>query len=80
MRTSPSASRRLVASIALALSMTTGVFVDGQAPTPAGKAVADIDRIWNNDVQIEYACHEGNYALPDILRGARSEEKTGRPY
>ena len=23
----------------------------------------------------EYACHEGNYALPDILRGARYEEK-----
>jgi len=25
----------------------------------------------------EYACHEGNYALPDILRGRRAEE-TGR--
>jgi hypothetical protein len=23
----------------------------------------------------EYACHEGNYALPDILRGARYQEK-----
>jgi hypothetical protein len=23
----------------------------------------------------EYACHEGNYALPDILRGARFQEK-----
>ncbi len=23
----------------------------------------------------EYACHEGNYAMTDILRGARSEEK-----
>ena len=23
----------------------------------------------------EYACQEGNYALPDILRGARYEEK-----
>jgi len=22
----------------------------------------------------EYACHEGNYALADILRGARTEE------
>ena len=23
----------------------------------------------------EYACHEGNYALPGILAGARAEEK-----
>jgi hypothetical protein len=23
----------------------------------------------------EYACHEGNYALPDILRGARFQEQ-----
>jgi len=22
----------------------------------------------------EYACHEGNYALPNILRGARLQE------
>jgi hypothetical protein len=28
-----------------------------------------------NDRVFEYACHEGNYALPDILRGARAEEK-----
>jgi hypothetical protein len=26
----------------------------------------------------EYACHEGNYALPGILAGARKEEKAGR--
>jgi hypothetical protein len=23
----------------------------------------------------EYACHEGNYALPGILAGAREEER-----
>ena len=23
----------------------------------------------------EYACHEGNYALGNILRGARTEER-----
>jgi hypothetical protein len=23
----------------------------------------------------EYACHEGNYALPNILAGARAKEK-----
>jgi hypothetical protein len=26
----------------------------------------------------EYACHEGNYALPDILKGARQAEREGR--
>jgi hypothetical protein len=28
-----------------------------------------------SDRVFEYACHEGNYALQDILRGARSEER-----
>jgi hypothetical protein len=28
----------------------------------------------------EYACHEGNYALPHILAGARAKEKQGLPY
>ena len=34
-----------------------------------------------NDLQYEYACHEGNYALPGILAGARSEEEcvAGKP-
>jgi hypothetical protein len=28
------------------------------------------------DAQIyEYACHEGNYAMPNILSGARQEEQ-----
>jgi hypothetical protein len=31
------------------------------------------------DRVFEYACHEGNYALGDILRGARFEEK-GKPH
>jgi hypothetical protein len=26
----------------------------------------------------EYACHEGNYALPGILAGARKDEREGR--
>jgi len=30
------------------------------------------------DMVYEYACHEGNYALPGILAGARAEEKHGR--
>ena len=27
---------------------------------------------------LEYACHEGNYAMPGILAGAREEERTGK--
>jgi hypothetical protein len=27
----------------------------------------------------EYACHEGNYGLEFILRGARAEEKERQP-
>ena len=30
------------------------------------------------DMVYEYACHEGNYALPGILAGAREEEKKGK--
>jgi hypothetical protein len=33
----------------------------------------ELDRNYNN---FEYACHEGNYALEDILSGAREEETT----
>jgi hypothetical protein len=28
----------------------------------------------------EYACHEGNYALPSILAGARRAEKDGKTF
>ena len=31
-----------------------------------------------HDMVYEYACHEGNYALPGILAGAREEEKKGK--
>jgi len=27
---------------------------------------------------LEYACHEGNYGLPNTLRGVRADEKSGR--
>jgi hypothetical protein len=30
------------------------------------------------DVMFEYACHEGNYGLMDILAGARAAEKSTR--
>jgi hypothetical protein len=29
-----------------------------------------------NEIMYEYACHEGNYALVDVLRGARVQEAT----
>ena len=32
----------------------------------------------SKDLIYEYACHEGNYALPGILAGAREEERQGR--
>ena len=31
------------------------------------------------DQMYEYACHEGNYGLPNILQGARYEERTAAP-
>jgi hypothetical protein len=34
--------------------------------------------LYRTDEQIyEYACHEGNYAMPGILAGAREQEKSG---
>ena len=33
-----------------------------------------------DDQLYEYACHEGNYALPGILAGARQLERDGRPH
>ena len=35
---------------------------------------------WNlsRDKIYEYACHEGNYALPGILGGARAAEREGK--
>ena len=30
------------------------------------------------DPIFEFACHEGNYSMGGILRGARLEEKTGQ--
>jgi hypothetical protein len=42
------------------------------APVKGEEALnATKDRVY------EYACHEGNYALPGILAGARAEEKKG---
>ena len=29
----------------------------------------------NHELMYEYACHEGNYAVPGILAGARKQEK-----
>ena len=34
----------------------------------------------SNEPLYEYACHEGNYALPGILAGARKLEAEGRPH
>ena len=29
-------------------------------------------------LQFEYACHEGNYSIANVLRGARAEELATR--
>ena len=36
---------------------------------------ARIPMRWNELLLFEYACHEGNYAMPNILGGARQEER-----
>ena len=36
---------------------------------------AEIPMVATNGQMFEYACHEGNYGMPDILRGARFAEK-----
>ena len=46
------------------------------------------NQIWGGEMSLnisreplyEYACHEGNYALPGILAGARQLEREGRPH
>ena len=32
----------------------------------------------DKELMMPYECHEGNYAMTNILSGARAEEKTGR--
>ncbi len=39
---------------------------------------AQLPMTWSDERIYEYACHEGNYALPDILRGARYQEQQGK--
>jgi hypothetical protein len=46
---------------------------DPTAFATAWTAVLPMTR--TTDRLFEYACHEGNYALPDILRGARYQER-----
>ena len=46
---------------------------------------AAYDQVWRGELPLrktdaaiyEYACHEGNYAMPGILAGARLEESEG---
>jgi hypothetical protein len=45
-------------------------------PTTWTKPWTEMIRLRRSDEQLyEYACHEGNYALPGILAGARAQEK-----
>jgi len=49
---------------------------DGAAYTQPWKGEVPLRA--TNDHIYEYACHEGNYALPGILAGAREAEKKGK--
>ena len=70
------------------LSIAPGDFVTIMGPSGAGKStllsiLGMLDAAWTgeytwpatNEHIYEYACHEGNYALTDILKGARLREK-----
>jgi hypothetical protein len=37
---------------------------------------AQIPMQWTALPILEYACHDGHYAMPNILRGARQEERS----
>ena len=39
---------------------------------------ASIDMVMSDGPIFEFACHEGNYGLANILAGARAEEREGR--
>src|SRR6266550_714113 len=42
-------------------------------------AVIPISRLQDGTKIYEYACHEGNYAMPNLLSGARAEAKKAAP-
>ena len=40
---------------------------------------AELPMTKNENPMFEYACHEGNYSLMNVLAGARSEENAPKP-
>jgi len=74
--------RRLAAASAQQRASIVGVVQDGSGAVMPG--VTTFTRPWTAQLPMtkteerifEYACHEGNYSLPDILRGARFQERT----
>ena len=51
-----------------------GVTVDDPA-TFTKPWTASIPMVRSNDRLFEYACHEGNYSLTNMLKGSRAEDK-----
>jgi hypothetical protein len=43
-------------------------------------AVIPISRLSDETQIYEYACHEGNYAMPNLLSGGRADAKKKRPH
>ena len=48
----------------------------GSLSRNAAPWTARIPMKWTELPMFEYACHEGNYAMPNILGGARLEERS----
>jgi hypothetical protein len=48
---------------------------DPKTFTKPWTAVIPISRLADDTQIYEYACHEGNYAMRNILSGARADEK-----
>ena len=72
--------KKLMAAISLSALVAPGVAAQN-APTKAP------DKLWSFALNLtkdssqgvfEYACHEGNYAMKNILSAARAEEQKGR--
>ena len=62
-------NHRFLTTIALVILLAAPLFA--QAP----KTWIPPKTPWGDPELLEYACHEGNYAMSDILSGARAAEK-----
>ena len=78
-RARQSEKRRMIERFTIldAGTLKYAVTVDDPETYTAQWTVAFPYRRDNNYQQFEYACHEGNYAVPNSLKGTRAEEHGG---